>query len=333
MGINFPNLTIPSNRAKNNFTALRFPLDIGPIGMKFKFSKYEYKSEGKGFSSVGRPSSGIVLPIPQSIINPQSITIDASQLGLVGALTAEQVSSLTSGGNAFGDAISAGMAAYGRAMGAAESLGRYVGGGLEGPLPSDVAGYLRGASYLGRRALDTITPALGLGIERALGTAVNPHAALNFDGVPLKEFEFAWTLSPKDAKESDALRKIELEFKKHILPSYVGLTGDPLGTGGGNALERTFLAYPDICEIEFAGIDPEYYFKFKPGMISNFTMNYSSQGNVILKGGKPGIVTLNITFKESRIHTREDYGGKSGGTQTEFGTQVPPGDATTIGPQ
>lgn len=325
MGINFPNLTIPANRAKNNFTALRFPLDIGPIGMKFKFSRYEYKSEGKGFSSVGRPSSGIVLPIPQSIINPQSITIDASQLGLTGALTAEQVSSLMSGGNGFENAVSAGMAAYGRAMGAAESLGRYVGGGFEGPLPSDVAGYLRGASYLGRRALDTITPGLGLGIERALGTAVNPHAALNFDGVPLKEFEFAWILSPKDEKESDALRKIELEFKKHILPSYVGFEG--VEAGGRRALDRTFLAYPDICEIEFAGIDSEYYFKFKPGMISNFTMNYSTQGNVILKGGKPGIVTLNITFKESRIHTREDYGAASGGTG------IPPGDATTTGPQ
>lgn len=301
----FPNVTIPASRESNSFANLRFPLDIGPIGMRIKFKKFNYNELNKGFSAVGRDQTAIVLPIPQNIQDNQGISIDASQLGLTGALTAEMISSLEGGLGGVTETIAS---TYRQGMGLAEAAGAALAG--DGSFDYTSSQFLRAAAYLGRRGLDNFAPGAGLGIEQATGTAVNPHASLNFDGVPLKEFQFNWTLSPKNEKESDVLRDIEKKIKQHILPGYSGLTGDG---NSADALERAFLAYPDICEIQFVGIDPSYYFNFKPGMVSNFSINYSPQGNVILKGGKPAIVSISMTFKEARIHVREDYGGQSGG--------------------
>jgi len=137
---------------------------------------------------------------------------------------------------------------------------------------------------------------------------------LAFNGVDLKNFTFNWALSPKNKADSDALRQIERKFKQHILPSYRGLNDT------NSALDRAFLGYPDLVEIFFKGIDPNYYFEFKPGMVSSFNINYSPNGNVILEGGRPASITMSMTFKEARIHTRQDYGGASPGPTAVSGS-------------
>lgn len=297
-----PSQIIPSRREANNFTSLRFPLDIGPIGMVFNFKRYEFSDVGRTFSTTQRLSSSIVLPIPENIENIQGVIIDKADMGLGGALAAEAISGLQEGGVA------------GYIEGAAAGL-QNMGEGFVDNIINDGIGdsFIRGASYLARRSLDRF--GVGVGIEQATGTAINPHAALQFDGVPLKEFQFAWRLAPKSEKESAVIRDIERKIKQSMLPYYVGLDGTSNPTSG-SALDRAFLNYPDICEISFVGINPDYYFRFKPGMIAALAVNYSSQGNVILKGGKPGVVTINMTFREARIHTREDYGGSGSGQTT-----------------
>lgn len=312
--MSLPSQTIPSNRAANNFTELRFPMDIGPIGMAFRFSRFSYENAGRSFASVPRISSTIVLPLPQNIEDNQGVVINQADLGITGALAAEGINALQEGslGDFFG-----GMAREIQQTGrdAVSSRGESI----------DLNSFLRGGAYLARRSLDNF--GVGVGIEQATGTAINPHTALQFDGVPLKEFQFNWQLAPKNSQESSALQQIENTIKKSILPSYAGLDDDS-NPVSGSAINRAFLNYPDICDIEFFGIDPNYYFAFKPGMISSFNINYSPQGNVILKGGKPGIVNISMVFKEARIHTRQDYGGSAGagggvGDQNNIGATAP----------
>ena len=58
------------------------------------------------------------------------------------------------------------------------------------------------------------------------------------------------------------------------------------------------------------GVNPDYFVKFKSAMIRSVHVEYGSQGIVsIVKGGKPGNVSLSIDLVELDIHTAEDYGG------------------------
>jgi len=49
--------------------------------------------------------------------------------------------------------------------------------------------------------------------------------------------------------------------------------------------------------------------KFKPAMVTNFTVEYGAGGTMaLLKGGKPAGVTISLSMQELAIETAEDYG-------------------------
>lgn len=287
--------TIESRRSDSRFTAYRFPEDLGPIGIVFNFYSYTYSRASRGFSTQAQLSDSIVLPLPQNIEHGFDIRIQDSEEGALGSLAAEGIQAVQSGGAApnFRDII-----------GDANSQAKTAGANFASGDFSDVGSFLKGASFFARNSLDRL--GVGQAIDLASGSAVNPHQTLTFNGVDLKNFTFSWILSPKNNRESLQLREIERKIKQHILPAYKGISSS------GTALDRALLSYPDIVEVFFRGIDSNYYFEFKPGMISNFKMNYSPQGNVILEGGRPSIVNMTMSFKEARIHTREDYNQSAG---------------------
>lgn len=292
-----PNSIVDRAKYRNGIPQFVFPKDASPIGMVFTFVRYDYATATRQGFDLEIPSeqvrASISLPIPQSIEDNLGLNIGSAQLGALGGIAGD----LTSGQSANF------KAAFDNAMQSANELGKEIGAGDYSSLRALATNTQAAARYFGRAGLDSIAPGIGQALEITSGQTINPHTTLNFDGVNLKEFNFVWQLSPKNEAESDLIRNIRDEIRYHILPEFQGFTS------GDSSLSRAFLSYPDIVLVDFIGLDVDHYFKFKPAMVKNLAMNYSSQGNTIMKGGKPGFVTMTMSVQEIRPQNRKDYEG------------------------
>lgn len=304
-----PNKVIPTNRENSQFSKFRFPSDLGPNAFVIDFKNYSYDSTLQTVSQTSRTDTQIVLPLPQQIQDAYDVNVQSNQLGSLGAAA---LGVFQNPGSIDETAKNALQKAYnlGSSLGSVDSFS-----GLTNTL-KDIGG--QGAQYtsfVSRNILDSLgIEGLSLAGDLVNGTAVNPHTTLNFDGVNLKQFQFSWELAPRDESESQQLKSIIRKIKYHILPQYSSLPD--LDSTGNRGLDRALLKYPDLAFIRFNGVDKSHYPRFKPGMISNFTIDYTPQGNVIVEGGKPAIVNISFTFQEAAIHT-------SGEVNTEESDRAP----------
>lgn len=296
---------------QNHASGLRFPLDLGPTGMVMSFQNYSFA--GTQGRAVRARTGAITLPIPQSIEDAYGLNIQSRDLGSIGAAVLD----VAQGVSEAGGLLSAGSDAV-------SNLPDVLKGAMTGDFLKSVSGISQQARYFTRTGIDSLAPGVGMALDVANGTTVNPHTTLAFDGVNLKEFTFTWQLSPKNEAESNALAQIRNTIKANILPDVQGV----LGAEGNSSLSRAFLSYPNLVHIYFTGLLEDHYIWFKPALVKNFAINFSPQGNVIMQGGKPGFVTMTMTVQEAQIHTRSDY--MTGGDAGAVGSLVPPTIAATV---
>jgi len=336
---------------------LSFPSSGGPHTMLMTFKQYEYEFARAGeqrllnLSVNGRPRSGadvrresingrtggarfsgqlsgIELPIPSNlkdndlmrleVITQSPLELAAGEYIAQGA-SALQGSNLTmrdlpgalqqvgsSIANSTGTALSQGT---GAAMSAINAL-----------LDQSVGSMSRDVMYLLRSVLPS---GISRVTDRVLGSTVNPKASLAFEGVELKQHSFSWTLIPRNENDSEIIRAIIRTLKQNSLPTYQTFAGTNF---------KAYLKYPSIVDMYLLGVNPEYFVKFKSAMIRSVNVEYGSTGIVsIMKGGKPGNVTLTIDLVELDIHTAEDYGGTSGVVSPTVGDEA--ASRPEIGPQ
>ena len=317
---------------------LSFPSSGGPHTMLMTFKQYQYEfarageqsllnfnvsgalsgsevrrrsavREGRGARFNGQ-LTGIELPIPANLRDNDLMRIEnitqspiESAVGgyIAGAANAMQGSNLTLrdvpaalrdvgadlANVSAGDVFNQGVGALGNAVNAI--------------LNESVGNASRDVMYLLRSALPN---GISQVTDRALGSTVNPRASLAFEGVELKQHSFNWTLIPKNERDSEIIRAIIRTLKQNSLPTYQTFAGTNF---------KAYLRYPSIVDIYLLGVNSDYFMKFKSSMIRSVNVEYGSTGIVsIVKGGKPGNVTLNIELVELDIHTAEDYGGTSG---------------------
>ena len=286
---------INKNRFVGRNLALQFPSDIGPMGMVLTFTPYTYETtvDQRNAFKVNVPapvlSASILLPLPAEIKDDISMGISAHELGSVGGL--------------IGDIAKDGV--MGTVRGVGETLNQtrdsFMGKIADGDVQKGLSLSAQAIKYISRSALDSVTPGLGAAVDITGGTTVNPHKALSFNGVDIKNFNFNWSFFPESVDESNAIKNISDTIKKHSLPEY--------SQPGANdtSFSRAFLKYPDLVIIELIGLDEEFYVKYKPCMVKGIGLNYSSQGNAVLKGGKPAAISMSISVSEVRPHNREDY--------------------------
>jgi hypothetical protein len=147
-----------------------------------------------------------------------------------------------------------------------------------------------------RNATEKLDTGIIKGLEVANGMATNPHLALTFDGVDLKNHSFEWTLAPRDPSESESLARISKKIKQSILPTYA------TGTG------RSYLKYPNAVDIFFLGTEARHLYYFKRAMVSSFTSDYAGAGSpAFLEGGAPAVVKMSMEVTEMDIHIADDY--------------------------
>lgn len=312
-----PRAAVTNGKASQTPKSLRFPLrNQGAHRMLLVFTPYTYKSPGErtlndpriAFGNIGRggitgPTPAgktiIELPLPQNLDDSYNVRVQGYDAELTGALVAGAASEFAGSGDiSTGNVLSA------------------LGGALSGTgldpsslLNSNMGEVSRNVAFLGRRNL----PAnVSRAVDTGLGNTINPKTSLYFDGVNLKQLNFNWTLAPQDSQESDAIRDITNEIKKNILPSY----------GRAVGFSQALLNYPSTVDIFLLGVDQQYYMYFKTAMVQTLNVNYTPTGLAVVKGGKPAIVTMNMSLIEADIHTSEDYGGTSTSNASAPGSGV-----------
>lgn len=290
-----------ANIGTDTDTSMVFPSNLGRHGTVMVFRNYSYRQAAAGTRSAGglngnfsRTSvdgvnqEAIILPLPKQMTDNASINVNGRDIEPQGAAAADVA---RAGGNLD-----------------FEGLGSQTIEDLFGGIGETTA--LGGLASVGRFAaragLGAISPNISSGLDAGLGTTVNPHQTLTFDGVPLKQHTFSWDLSPRTEQDSGMLQNIITQLKRHMYPKYKNVFGNANG-GGGTSLSRALLSYPDIVNISFVGIRQDRFYYLKPSMIRDINVDYTPQGNALLKGGNPSMVTLTMTVLEQEIHTSDDY--------------------------
>jgi len=305
--------TITAANKQRNRAEVTYLGQNAVIGMAFTFNQYTYNPAASLNTGTidfrtntgnvtAMPANTIVFPLPKQLVDNISLNVAGKEIGTLGALTAgvinrpgdigqdvintltgirNQAQSVVTGDTSFGDLISQGIS---------------------------------GANYLVRSGLGSIAPQISQGIEAALGEAVNPHQTLTFDGVTLKQHTFSFEFAPRNDKESRYIALALNRMKGYALPRYknpVSGENNPNSEGVTNSgvLSRGLLEYPKTCQVNFVapGIDPAFFYTMKPSMISNISIDYTPQGNSLLRGGRPAFINVSITLVEQAIHTAADY--------------------------
>ena len=277
-----PATAVGASQSKQKTQTLEYPLsrDIQTDFMKVKFSKYVRPSavERGTFNT----EMEICLPLPRDLRDTHSVQLNAQATSIVGAMA-----------------------------GTLEMLGNEISGSSDLSM-KDLLTEGGGIGYYAAKAKVASSSPLGMSGEQIadtfgqyIGAIPNPHISLFFNGVDIRgAIEFSWLFSPKNAEESDRIRKIIQQFKSRTLP--------PVTNGSGN-----IMGYPNMVEIELypwaeskGGLQtmPLY----KRGMIESINVNYTPTGlSLFAEDNTPVFVIFSFLFQEIEVFTASDFGGDS----------------------
>ena len=135
--------------------------------------------------------------------------------------------------------------------------------------------------------------------DKFRGQAKNPNLESVFKSVPFREFNFPFTFAPKNEKEKDSVHKILQLFRFHMLPQH---KNDANG----------YFDVPSEFQITYMYRDNEnaYLPKVSRCVLKNCEINYAPDNVVSTltpdeRGAPPTITTMNLTFGETEIMTKE----------------------------
>ena len=135
--------------------------------------------------------------------------------------------------------------------------------------------------------------------DKFKGQAKNPNLESVFKAVPFREFTFPFTFAPKNEKEKDSVHKILQLFRFHMLPEqqsgangYFNVPSEFQITYMYRDNENSYLPRISRCVLKACNIDyaPEQ-------VVSTFTPDE--------RGAPPTLITMNLTFGETEIMTKE----------------------------
>ena len=183
-----------------------------------------------------------------------------------------------------------------------------------------------GASAQGK--LGTAVQALG----RKVGKIRNPHKALIYQGPGgFRTFSFSFVMMPKSKKEAEEINKIVHYFKYHMHPGTTLVVSDPQGnrqllnTGGDiNSSSSLMLSYPEEFKIRITprGTDGDTdvgsrggsqtttvkpLFRIDRCFLESLNVDYTTSGQPVFfdDGNEPVTTTLQLSFKETKLMTKE----------------------------
>ena len=188
-----------------------------------------------------------------------------------------------------------------------------AGGDLVNAIKSNPNANLMGRTVLGSALLNAIQLQVSPQtiLSRGAGVVPNNNLALLFNSPTLREFEFAWKMSPRSKEEAIRINNILRFFKQGMAPKKA------VGTKSGGA--SYFLGTPNVFDIHFktGRSDSDFYeildrndsvMRIKTCALTGVAVNYTPQGmwNAYEKG-QPVSITLTLRFNELEPVFDTDY--------------------------
>lgn len=283
-GGNDPSLAI--DRAEQSSVQLQFPKKIGLHQFMMIFYEYKFNQD------LTNMHESIVLPIPPSIIDKYGMEYNSADLGTAGAMGA---TAITQGAKLTQNPMLAKSGAFD-----AKDIDQAT---------EDFSTF--GAATIGQ--LNPLKDQVNNPISAALGGIVNPHTAVLFQTMKLKEFEFTWKLYPENLEEHQELEKILYVLKKRSHPDFIAAKSVVIGSDqqevGANYTNNAFLSYPCEVDLYYLGGGNQGMHRFKRCVITNLQVNYTPEGGPAFVGGvgAPAFYELTLGFQETQIWTARDF--------------------------
>lgn len=139
-------------------------------------------------------------------------------------------------------------------------------------------------------------------ISRTTGQVLNPNLELVFQGVNLRNLDFAFTFTPRSQAEANTVKGIIKTFKRRMAAKTTATGGS---TGNG-----IFIRTPDVFKMEFKRGSKKHPFLYsmKNAALKNITTSYSGAGPYIsYEDGAPVKITMRLLFTELSPIYAEDY--------------------------
>lgn len=248
-------------------------------GFNAKLNIFKYQRPRPGSNLLKQPVGFITLPLPTNLPNDQySMQLGAPELGVLGGVTELDVNkgeNLTKMTETIKERLNASGAAGTAGAGLVALL-------AAAPALSDAIG-LRG--FPGSEAAQSLA-----GITR------NPHTALLFNNVNLRDFDFTWRLSPRSLDQSRKLDEIIRTLKRAMHPNLAL---------GGFAFD-----YPNLFTLTLNN-DKQGIVNVDFSFMESLSINPVASGHAYYRDGYPSIVDLSFRLREIKIKTAEDFYGIS----------------------
>ena len=239
------------------------------------------KSRGSGMATyrntTKRITDSVAIYLPANVVDSTTATYTGAATGVIGAAAA----------GAFGVAKNMANSDYEEAAQGLVDSAKAMVGEAAIRAATELAEGLTGSE--GTRGL----------INKAFGQADNPYMEVLFDKMELRTFTFNFTFSPKNKEETMDVQKIIALFRFHMSPELKGAA-------------NRFLTLPSEFDIHYMYQDKagqasenDFYNKIATCVCTGCEVNYTPDGVKSFEGGAPTKITMNVSFQETELLTKE----------------------------
>ena len=242
--------------------------------------------------NIENPLGFIFLPIPEGIVDSNSVTWGDDTINGIAAAGFKAVKDLIGSDN-MGQGI----------VDAAKSMGNNINEFAKDKSSRDLT-----QSYFASKAVNILggnTSFEGV-MSRSSGQILNPNMELLFKGITLRSFNFTFDLAPRDERESATIKKMLRVFKQNMQAK-----NSSSGSGGPGL----FIKSPNVFQLNYktGRRDHNFLHRFKPMALLNMAVNYAGAGTyATYDDATPVHMKLDLSFQELNPIYSEDYDSEEG---------------------
>jgi len=244
----------------------------------------------------------VKLYLPQAFQIQDQVNFENFELGILGATAEKAMKEAAAAGRSVG-IMGAAKQGISAAAGAGASL---LSSGGQIDINNSTAALvaaqtIQAVGKMGIPYISAVAPAVTAAVRSTAGVQVNPNLRALFKDVPLRQFNFAFTMIPTSRAEASTVRKIIRHFREEMYPE--GL--DYAGINYGYKFPNRFLIRAQYKRADIPGI------KFVPAYLTSVSTAYNDQTMGMHDDGHFTSTTISLAFTESKPlmkqHIKENY--------------------------
>ena len=135
--------------------------------------------------------------------------------------------------------------------------------------------------------------------NKAFGRATNPYMEVIFQNVPLRTFSYNFTFSPRNADETDDVKKIIKMFRFHMLPELKGSNVRYMTLPSTFDIHYMYQFSRDTAE------ENSFYSKIATCVLTSCAVDYTPGAVKSFASGAPTQITMALSFQETEMLTKQ----------------------------